>query len=66
MWPKRSKPRQIDGIRIRSEYRDEIRPQKIFTNEQRRSIVDRSHVEVIEVKESLSGYRAGYSWTRPI
>lgn len=52
-WPPDSGRRQIDGLRFRSEYRDEINSQTSFSQAQLREIVHDRHVEVIEVKQSL-------------
>lgn len=52
-WPAGSSRRQIDGLRFRSEYRDEINSQTAFSQTQLREIVQDRHVEIIEVKQSL-------------
>lgn len=52
-WPGGSSRRQLDGLRFRSEYRDEIHSQTAFSQAQLRDIVRDRHVEVIEVKQSL-------------
>ncbi|ERH09518.1 MAG: hypothetical protein J07HX64_01276 [halophilic archaeon J07HX64] len=44
----------IDGLRFRSEYRDEITVQAAFSQSQLRDIVEDRHVEVIELKSSLN------------
>ncbi len=53
-WPSGSSKRMIDGLRFRSEYRDEITVQAAFSQSQLRDIVKDRHVEVIEVKSSLN------------
>lgn len=53
-WPAGSSKRMIDGLRFRSEYRDEITVQAAFSQSQLRDIVEDRHVEVIEVKSSLN------------
>jgi hypothetical protein len=53
-WPPGSGSRRIDGLRFRSEYRDEITTATAFTQSQLRDIVSDRHVEVIEVKSSLN------------
>ena len=52
-WPSGSKKRQIDALRVSSEYRNEINSQTSFSQAQLREIVHDRHVEVIEVKQSL-------------
>ena len=53
-WPEGSSKRMIDGLRFRSEYRDEITVQAAFSQSQLRDIVKDRHVEVIEVKSNLN------------
>jgi len=53
-WPSGCSKRMIDGLRFRSEYRDEITVQGAFSQSQLRDIVKDRHVEVIEVKSSLN------------
>lgn len=53
-WPSGSGSRRIDGLRFRSEYRDEITTPTAFSQTQLRDIIKDRHVEVIEVKSSLN------------
>ena len=53
-WPSSSSSRRIDGLRFRSEYRDEINTPTAFTQSQLRETVADRHVEVIGVKSSLN------------
>lgn len=53
-WPSGSGRRKIDGLRFRSEYRDEIASQTSFSQAQLRNIVQDRHVEIIEVKQKLN------------
>jgi hypothetical protein len=53
-WPSGSGKRMIDGVRFRSEYRDEITVQAAFSQSQLQNIVDDRHVEIIEVKSNLN------------
>lgn len=46
--------RRLDGLRFRSEYRDEINTPTTFSQAQLLEIVGDRHVEVIEVKQTLN------------
>lgn len=53
-WPADSSHRRIDGLRFRSEYREEITAPTAFDQAQLQDVVADRHVEVIEVKASLN------------
>lgn len=53
-WPSGAGSRRLDGLRFRSEYRDEINTLTAFSQAQLQEIVRDRHVEVIEVKQSLN------------
>jgi len=53
-WPSGAGSRRLDGLRFRSEYRDEINTPTAFSQAQLQEIVRDRHVEVIEVKQSLN------------
>lgn len=53
-WPSGTGKRRLDGLRFRSEYRDEINTPTAFSQAQLQEIVRDRHVEVIEVKQSLN------------
>lgn len=53
-WPDGAKRRRLDGLRFRSEYRDEINTPTAFRQAQLADIIEGRHVEVIEVKQSLN------------
>lgn len=52
-WPSDSGRRKVDGLRFRSQYRDEISSQTSFSRAQLRDIVRDRHVEIIEIKRTL-------------
>lgn len=53
-WPSGAGSRRLDGLRFRSEYRDEINTPTAFSQAQLQEIVRGRHVEVIEVKQNLN------------
>lgn len=53
-WPPGAGSRRLDGLRFRSEYRDEINTPTAFSQAQLQEIVRDRHVEIIEVKQSLN------------
>lgn len=53
-WPSGTRSRRLDGLRFTSEYREEITTRTAFTQSQLQDIVNDRHVEVIEVKNSLT------------
>lgn len=53
-WPPGAGSRRLDGLRFRSEYREEINTPTSFSQAQIREIVKDRHVEIIEVKQSLN------------
>lgn len=53
-WPSGAGSRRLDGLRFRSEYRDEINTPTAFSQAQLQEIVRGRHVEVIEFKQNLN------------
>lgn len=53
-WPSGTRNWRLDGLRFPSEYRDEITTRGAFSRAQLQDIVNDRHVEVIEVKNSLT------------